>query len=87
MPYAIRTSDAIANLRGMTEPSPSVHPGVHPLPAIHRAFPGVFYGWVVVLGTALLAFVCVGIGFYSQAVLVDGLVEARGWSRSSSTLR
>jgi len=50
-----------------------------PLPAIHRVFPGVFYGWVVASGCALLAFSAVGIGFYSQSVLLDGLVAQRGW--------
>ncbi|MCH2185346.1 MFS transporter, partial [Myxococcota bacterium] len=44
-----------------------------PLPAIHRVFPKVYYGWIVVGGTFLQLMVCVGIGFYSQQVLVDAL--------------
>ncbi|MBW2281286.1 MAG: MFS transporter [Deltaproteobacteria bacterium] len=51
-----------------------------PLPRIHRLFPGVFYGWFIVFGSALLAFVAVGIGFYGQPVLLNGLVSERGWS-------
>lgn len=50
------------------------------LPRIHRLFPGVFYGWVIVFGSALLAFVAVGIGFYGQPVLLNGLIAERGWS-------
>jgi sugar phosphate permease len=51
-----------------------------PLPAVHRLFPGVFYGWVVVLGTSVLSFVTVGVGFYGLPVLLDGLVALRGWT-------
>lgn len=51
-----------------------------PLPPLHRLLPGLFYGWVVVGGTSLLSFVTVGIGFYSLPVLLDGLVELRGWA-------
>jgi MFS family permease len=54
-----------------------------PLPLLGRLLPGVFYGWVVALGSALVAFVCVGIGFYSIAVFLDALVEAHGWSKAS----
>ncbi|MCP4002928.1 MAG: MFS transporter [bacterium] len=53
------------------------------LPAVHRLFPGVFYGWLIVFGSALVSFVCVGVGFYSQAVLLDSLVETRGFTRES----
>ena len=51
------------------------------LPAVHRLFPGLFYGWIVVGGTSLQLMVCVGIGFYSQQVLVDALPLARGFDR------
>jgi sugar phosphate permease len=51
-----------------------------PLPAVHRLFPGVFYGWVVVVGTSVLSFVTVGVGFYGLPVLLDGLVALRGWA-------
>jgi len=34
---------------------------------------------VVAAGSAVLAFFAVGIGFYGQAVLLDGLVSERGW--------
>lgn len=51
-----------------------------PLPAVHRLVPRVFYGWVVVLGTAVLSFVTVGVGFYGLPVLLDGLVALRGWA-------
>ena len=60
------------------------------LPRIHRLFPGVFYGWLVAFGSSLLAFAAVGIGFYGQTVLLDGLVAERGWAlaqvASASTL-
>lgn len=51
------------------------------LPAIHRLFPNVYYGWIVVAGTFLQSLVCVGIGFYSQQVLVDALTSVRGFER------
>ena len=51
------------------------------LPPIHRLFPGVYYGWIVVAGTFLQSLVCVGIGFYSQQVLVDALTAVRGFER------
>ncbi len=50
------------------------------LPRIHRWFPGVFYGWLVAFGSSVLAFAAVGIGFYGQTVLLDGLVAERGWA-------
>jgi MFS family permease len=53
-----------------------------PLPLLARAFPGVFYGWVVAVGASLLSFVTVGIGFYGLPILLDGLVQGRGWSRT-----
>jgi MFS family permease len=49
------------------------------LPRVHKLFPGVFYGWLVAFGSAVLAFAAVGIGFYGQTVLLDGLVHERGW--------
>ena len=49
------------------------------LPRIHRLFPGVFYGWLVAFGSGVLAFAAVGIGFYGQTVLLEGLVSQRGW--------
>lgn len=57
--------------------------GPRPLPAIGRAFPGVFYGWVIVGGSALQSAVGVGVGFYTLTVLLDALVEQRGWSRDT----
>ncbi len=54
-----------------------------PLPGVHRAFPGVFYGWFVVAGAGLLAFVGVGVGFYGQTVFLDGLTRERGWAPAS----
>ncbi len=60
------------------------------LPRIHGLFPGVFYGWLVAFGSSVLAFAAVGIGFYGQTVLLDGLVAERGWAlaqvASASTL-
>jgi MFS family permease len=43
----------------------------------------VFYGWVVVGGSALQSAVGVGVGFYTLTVLLDALVEQRGWSRDA----
>jgi sugar phosphate permease len=54
-----------------------------PLPFLHRAFPSLYYGWVVAGGGFLLAAVIVGLGFYSQAVFLDALCHSRGWSRAS----
>lgn len=51
------------------------------LPAIHRLFPQVYYGWFVVGGTFLQLMVCVGIGFYSQQVLVDALPAVHHFER------
>jgi sugar phosphate permease len=59
----------------MTTPLP------RPLPSLHRLFPNVYYGWIVVAGTFLQSMVCVGIGFYSQQVLVDALPAVRGFDR------
>ena len=53
------------------------------LPALARIAPGVFYGWWVALGACLVSFVCAGVGFYSQGVLLDALCHERGWSRAS----
>lgn len=53
------------------------------LPRVQRLFPGIFYGWVVAFGSAVLAFAAVGIGFYGQTVLLDGLVAERGWALAS----
>jgi MFS family permease len=53
------------------------------LPALARIAPGVFYGWWVALGACLISFVCAGVGFYSQGVLLDALCHERGWSRAS----
>ena len=55
----------------------------HALPALHRLFPGAFYGWFIVAGGSLLSFVVVGVGFYGMAVFLDGLCNERGWSRTS----
>jgi len=56
-------------------------PPTRPLPALHRLFPRVYYGWIVVAGTFVQSLVCVGIGFYSQQVLVDALPAVRGFER------
>jgi MFS family permease len=53
------------------------------LPALARIAPGVFYGWWVALGACLISFVCAGVGFYSQGVLLDALCHEHGWSRAS----
>lgn len=53
------------------------------LPALARIAPRVFYGWWVALGACLISFVCAGVGFYSQGVLLDALCHERGWSRAS----
>ena len=53
------------------------------LPALARVAPRLFYGWWVALGACLISFVCAGIGFYSQGVLLDALCHERGWSRST----
>jgi sugar phosphate permease len=58
-------------------------PAIRGLPRIHRLFPGVFYGWIVAFGSGVLAFAAVGIGFYGQTVLLDGLVVERGWTLAS----
>ncbi|HTO70897.1 MAG TPA: MFS transporter [Myxococcota bacterium] len=52
-----------------------------PLPAFARFAPQVFYGWWVALGACLISFVCAGVGFYSQGVLLDALCHERGWPR------
>ena len=41
----------------------------------------MYYGWFVAVGCSLLAFAVVGIGFYGMVVLLDALVQERGWSR------
>ncbi|HTO53690.1 MAG TPA: MFS transporter [Myxococcota bacterium] len=53
------------------------------LPALARVAPGLFYGWWVAIGACLISFVCAGVGFYSQGVLLDALCHDRGWSRAS----
>lgn len=58
-------------------------PPVRRLPAIHRLRPELFYGWYIVAGAFVLSFVSVGIGFYGQAVFLDGLIRENGWSRAS----
>lgn len=54
-----------------------------PLPALHRVFPRIFYGWVVAGGASVLSFVVVGVGFYGMAVFLDGLCQERGWPRTA----
>jgi len=53
------------------------------LPALSRVAPRLFYGWWVALGACLISFVCAGVGFYSQGVLLDALCHERGWSRAT----
>jgi MFS family permease len=53
------------------------------LPALHRLAPRLFYGWIITAGVFLLAFVIVGIGFYSLTIFLDALCSDRGWSRAS----
>lgn len=55
-------------------------------PALLRAYPNLFYGWVVIGGASLLAFVVVGVGFYCLAVLLDGLCREHGWPTTSVAL-
>ncbi|MGH9884575.1 MAG: hypothetical protein ACREBE_03550, partial [bacterium] len=57
--------------------------GTTPLPALHRFAPHWYYGWWVALGACLISFVCAGVGFYIQGVLLDALCAERGWSRSA----
>lgn len=57
--------------------------GPRPLPALHRVAPRWYYGWWVALGACLISFVCAGVGFYSQGVLLDALCAERGWSRAA----
>jgi MFS family permease len=54
-----------------------------PLPLLGRLLPNVYYGWFVTGGIAAALFVGVGIGFYSQTLLLDGLSRAHGWSKAS----
>jgi sugar phosphate permease len=54
-----------------------------PLPAVHRLAPSLFYGWIITAGSSLLAFVIVGVGFYSLTIFLDALCLDRGWSRAS----
>jgi len=54
-----------------------------PLPALGRVAPRIFYGWWVAVGACLISFVCAGVGFYSQGVLLDALCNERGWSRAA----
>jgi MFS family permease len=49
-------------------------------------FPGIYYGWVIVAGSSLLAFVIVGVGFYCLAVFLDGLCREHDWPRTSVAL-
>ena len=53
------------------------------LPGLARLTPDMFYGWWVAIGACLISFVCAGIGFYSQGVLIDALCRERAWSRAS----
>lgn len=48
-----------------------------------RLFPRAFYGWIVAAGTGAVSFVTVGIGFYGQTLLFDGLRSAYGWPIAS----
>jgi MFS family permease len=57
--------------------------GSRPLPLLGRLLPNVYYGWFVTGGIAAAVFVGVGIGFYSQTLLLDGLARAHGWSKAS----
>lgn len=56
------------------------------VPALLSAYPKLFYGWVVVGGASLLAFVVVGVGFYCLVVLFDGLCREHGWPSTSVAL-
>jgi MFS family permease len=55
-------------------------------PALQRSDSERFYGWFVVAGASLLAFVVVGVGFYCLAVLFDGLCREHGWPPTSVAL-
>ncbi len=56
------------------------------LPALHRAFPNVFYGWLVASGGSAMSFAVVGVGFYGLVVLLDALVTERGLARDDVSL-
>ncbi|MCZ6463468.1 MAG: MFS transporter, partial [Proteobacteria bacterium] len=58
-------------------------PRPRPLPALHRLFPNVYYGWIVTAACSVLSFLVVGIGFYGMVVFLDALVVDRGWDRAS----
>jgi MFS family permease len=53
-----------------------------PLPAIAGLFPGTYYGWVVAAAAGVIMFATVGVGFYAMAVLIDGLPDAKGFTRA-----
>ncbi len=55
-------------------------------PALLRAFPSLYFGWVVTAGASLLAFVVVGVGFYCLAVLFDALCREHGWPATDVAL-
>ncbi|NRA01807.1 MAG: MFS transporter [Myxococcales bacterium] len=54
-----------------------------PVGWLGRRFPHVFYGWFVTAGTGAVSFVSVGIGFYGQTFLFDGLRSTHGWPVAS----
>ena len=63
--------------RIISEPAPA---SIGPLA---RLFPRAFYGWIVAAGTGVVSFVTVGIGFYGQTLLFDGLRSTHAWPIAS----
>ena len=41
------------------------------------------YGWWIVVGTAVLMFVTIGVGYYGLAVFLRPLQEEHGWSNAT----
>ncbi len=54
----------------------------HALPPLAGLFPSTYYGWVIAGATGVIMFATVGVGFYAMAVLIDGLPEAKGFTRA-----
>jgi MFS family permease len=52
-------------------------------PPAARFLPGgVFYGWYIALGCAVVLMVTVGVGYYGLAVFLGPLRDAHGWSNT-----
>lgn len=54
------------------------------IPPAARFLPaGLYYGWYIAVGCALLSFVGVGVGYYGLAVFLTPLKEEHGWSTTA----